>query len=55
MSGGLVFAGRLQSVDLETGVVIATTLILDSRYNVAREELDLARSYVPDRAPDLGK
>jgi len=54
-SGGVVFAGRLQSVDLETGAVIATTLILDSRYNVAREELDLARSYVPDRAPDLGK
>jgi len=54
-SDGVVFAGRLQNVDLETGVIIATTLILDSRYSVAREGLDLARSYVPDGAPKLGE
>ena len=52
---GVVFAGRMQSVDLETGAVIATTLILGSRYNIAREELNLARSYVPGGAPKLSE
>ena len=52
---GVVFAGRMQNVDLETGAVIATTLILGSGYNVAREELNLARSYVPGGAPKLSE
>jgi hypothetical protein len=51
----VVFASRSQNVDLETGAVIATTLVLSSRYNIAREELDLARSYVPDSAPQLSE
>jgi hypothetical protein len=52
---GVVFASRSQNVDLETGAVIATALVLDSRYNIAREELDLARSFVPDSAPQLSE
>lgn len=50
---GVVFASRSQNVDLDTGAVIATTIVLDSRYNIAREELDLSRGYVPDSAPEL--
>jgi len=52
---GVVFASRSQDVDLETGAVLATTLVLNSRYNVAREELDLARTHVPDSAPQLSE
>lgn len=44
---GVVFAGRSRNIDLGTGEVIATTLVLKSNYNRPREELDLARNYVP--------
>lgn len=54
-ASGILFATRLQNVDLEAGTVIATTLVLNSRYNIAREELDLARSYVPSGAPELSE
>ena len=52
---GVVFASRSQNFNLETGAIIATTLVLNSRYNIAREELDLARSYVPDVAPQMSE
>ena len=52
-SDGVLFASRSQNIDLSTGKIIATTLVATSRYNVAREELDLARTYVPDGAPKL--
>jgi hypothetical protein len=50
---GIVFASRSQNFDLDTGAIIATTLVLKSRYNIAHEELGLARSHVPDSAPEL--
>ena len=52
---GVLAARRSQSVDLTTGSVIATTLVLESRYNVPREELDLARTHVPSGAPKLNE
>ncbi len=51
----VVFAGRSRNVDLETGAMIGTTLVLRSRYNIPRGDLDLARSYVPDSAPQLSE
>lgn len=50
---GIVFASRSRNVDLETGDVIATTLVLESKYDCPSEELDLPRSYVPSGAPQL--
>ena len=52
---GVVYASRSQNVDLESGEVIATTLVLVSRYNLAPHELELARSYVPAGAPAAGR
>lgn len=51
---GVVFASRSQNFDLESGAIIATTLVLKSRYNIPREELDLERRHVPDSSPELG-
>lgn len=48
---GVLFASRSRNVDLDTGEVIATTLVLESRYNRPGEELDLARNYVPIGVP----
>ena len=50
---GVVFASRTRNVDLELNAVVATTVVLNSRYNIARQELDLSRDYVPSSAPTL--
>lgn len=52
---GVVYASRSQTIDLETGALIGTTLVLSSRYNIARDGLELARSYVPAGAPRIAK
>jgi len=50
-SNGVVFAGRSQNIDLESGDVIGTALVLESKYNLDRNDLDLSRAFVPDSAP----
>lgn len=48
---GVMFARRSRTVDVESGTVIATTTVLSSRYNLASEELDLSREFVPGAPP----
>jgi len=48
---GVLFASRVRNIDLDSGEVIATTLVLESSDNRPREALDLPRSYVPTGAP----
>ena len=50
---GVVYASRSQNIDLETKEIIATTLVLESKYNVTHEQLDLHRGFVPDGTPDV--
>lgn len=52
---GILASRRSQNVDVETGEVMATTRVLDLRFNAARSELDLQRTYVPDGAPQSGE
>ncbi len=52
-SNGVVFAGRSQNIDLQSGEIIGTALVLESNYNIDRNDLDLSRAFVPDRAPNI--
>lgn len=50
---GIVYARRSRDFEQSSDEVIQTTLILDSKYNVPRADLDLDRSYVPDGPPQV--
>ena len=51
---GVKFASRSRTIEIETGAVLATTIVLSSRYNAPVAELDLSRDFVPDEAPTAG-
>lgn len=51
---GVKFASRSRTIEIETGAVLATTIVLSSRYNAPAAELDLSRDFVPVGAPTAG-
>ena len=52
---GVTYPGRSQNVDLATGEVLQTAIVLQSRYNIREDELDLERSYVPVEPPGFSQ
>lgn len=48
---GVTSAGRSRDFDMATGELVQTALVLDSKYNLRDDELDLARTYVPTEPP----
>ena len=52
---GVTYPGRSQNVDLVTGEVLQTAIVLQSRYNLREDELDLERTYVPMEPPGISQ
>ena len=50
---GILSAGRSRDFEQMSDQVIQTILVLDSKYNVPRADLDLERTYVPDGPPQV--
>ena len=50
---GILSAGRSRDFEQMSDQVIQTILVLDSKYNVPRADLDLDRTYVPDGPPQV--
>ena len=48
---GVTYPGRSRNVDMATGEVIQTAVVLRSRYGLREDELDLERTYVPLEPP----
>ena len=46
-TNGVTHPGRSRDFDMTTGELVQTGLILQSRYNLRDDELDLARHYIP--------
>lgn len=52
---GVTYPARSQNVDLATGEVLLTAIVLRSRYNLREDELDLERTYVSAELPGTGQ
>lgn len=50
---GILSAGRSRDFEQMSDQAIQTILVLDSKYNVPRADLDLSRTYVPDGPPQV--
>jgi hypothetical protein len=48
---GITSAARSRDFDMTTGELVQTAIVLDSKYNLRDDELDLARTYVPIEPP----
>ena len=49
---GITSAARSRDFDMTSGDLVQTGIVLQSKYNLPDDELDLPRTYVPSEAPD---